>query len=34
MLEEQQTSISGMDEPPLIASSARFLTEPLKSSAS
>jgi hypothetical protein len=34
MLEEQQTSLSVIDEPPLIASSERFLTEPVKSSAS
>jgi hypothetical protein len=35
MLEEQQqTSLSLIDDPPLIASSARFLTEPVKSSAS
>jgi hypothetical protein len=31
MLEEQQTSLSAIDEPPLIASSERFLTEPVKS---
>jgi uncharacterized protein YndB with AHSA1/START domain len=31
MLEGRQTSISVIDEPPLIASSERFLTEPLKS---
>jgi hypothetical protein len=31
MLEEQQTSLSVIDEPPLIASSERFLTEPVKS---
>jgi uncharacterized protein YndB with AHSA1/START domain len=31
MLEGRQTSISVIDEPPLIASSGRFLTEPLKS---
>jgi hypothetical protein len=31
MLEGQQTSISVMNEPPLIASSERFLTEPVKS---
>jgi uncharacterized protein YndB with AHSA1/START domain len=34
MLEEQQTSLSVTDEPTLIASSERFLTEPLKPSAS
>jgi hypothetical protein len=34
MLEEQQTSLSVIDEPPLIASSERFLTEAVKSSAS
>jgi hypothetical protein len=34
MLEEQQMPLSVMDQPPLIASSERFLTEPLKSSAS
>ena len=34
MLEEQQTSLSVVDEPPLIASSERFLTELVKSSAS
>ena len=33
ILEEQQTSPSVIDEPPLIASSERFLTEPVKSSA-
>ena len=33
MLEEQQTSPSVIDEPPLLASSERFLTEPVKSSA-
>jgi hypothetical protein len=33
MLEEQQT-LSVIDEPPLIASSERFLTEAMKSSAS
>ncbi len=33
MLEEQQTSPSVVDEPPLIASSERFLIEPVKSSA-
>jgi hypothetical protein len=34
ILEGQQTSPSAMDEPPLIASSERFLTEPVKSGAS
>ena len=34
MLEEQQTSLSVIDEPTLITSSGRFLTEPVKSSAS
>jgi hypothetical protein len=34
MLEEQQTSLSVMEEPPLIASSGRFLTEAVKSGAS
>jgi hypothetical protein len=34
MLEDQQTSRSVIDEPPLIASSERFLSEPVKSSAS
>jgi uncharacterized protein YndB with AHSA1/START domain len=34
MLEEQQTPHSVIDEPPLIASSERFLTEAVKSSAS
>jgi uncharacterized protein YndB with AHSA1/START domain len=34
MLENQQTSGSVIDEPPLIASSERFLSEPVKSSAS
>jgi len=34
MLEDQQTCRSVIDEPPLIASSERFLTEPVKSSAS
>jgi hypothetical protein len=34
MLECQQSSLSVIDEPPLIASSERFLTEPVKSSAS
>ena len=34
MLEEQQTSLSVIDEPPLIASSERFLNEPVKLSAS
>jgi hypothetical protein len=34
MLEQQQTSLSVIDEPPLIASSERFLTGPVKSSAS
>jgi hypothetical protein len=31
MLEDQQSSLSVIDEPPLIASSERFLTEPVKS---
>jgi hypothetical protein len=31
MVQEQQTSLSAIDEPPLIASSERFLTEPVKS---
>ena len=31
MVEDQQTSLSVIDEPPLIASSERFLTEPVKS---
>ena len=31
MVEDQQTSLSVMDEPPLIASSERFFTEPVKS---
>ena len=31
MLEEKQASLSVIDEPPLIASSERFLTEPVKS---
>jgi hypothetical protein len=31
MVEDQQTSLSAIDEPPLIASSERFLTEPVKS---
>ena len=31
ILEEQQTSFSAIGEPPLIASSERFLTEPVKS---
>jgi hypothetical protein len=31
MVEGQPTSLSVIDEPPLIASSARFLTEPIKS---
>jgi hypothetical protein len=34
ILEDQQTSLSVIDEPPLIAPSERFLTEPVKSSAS
>jgi esterase/lipase len=34
MLEDQQTSLSVIDEPALIASSERFLTEPVKTSAS
>jgi hypothetical protein len=34
MLEGQQTSPFAIDEPPLIASSGRFLIEPVKSSAS
>ena len=34
MVEEQQTSPSVIDEPPLIASSERFLTDPVKSNAS
>ena len=34
MLEEQQTSLAVIDEPPLIASSERFLTGSVKSSAS
>jgi uncharacterized protein YndB with AHSA1/START domain len=34
MLEEQQTAVSVIDEPPLIASSERFLTEAVKSNAS
>jgi uncharacterized protein YndB with AHSA1/START domain len=34
MLQEQQASVSAMDEPPLMASSERFLTEPVKSSPS
>ena len=34
MVQEQQTSLSAIDEPPLIASSERFLTEAVKSSAS
>jgi hypothetical protein len=34
MLEQQRTSLSVIDEPPLIASSERFLTEAVKSSAS
>ena len=34
MLEEQQTPHAVIDEPPLIASSERFLTEAVKSSAS
>jgi uncharacterized protein YndB with AHSA1/START domain len=34
MLEGQRTSLSVMDEPPLIASTERFLTEAMKSSAS
>jgi hypothetical protein len=34
MLEEQPSSISVIDEPPLIASGERFLTEPVKSRAS
>jgi uncharacterized protein YndB with AHSA1/START domain len=34
MLEEQQAALSAMDEPPLIASSRRFLTEAVKSNAS
>ena len=33
MLEEQQTSPSVMDEPPLLTSSERFLSEPVKLSA-
>jgi hypothetical protein len=33
MLEGQQAPLSTIDEPPLIASSERFLTDPLKSSA-
>jgi hypothetical protein len=33
MLEERQTSLSMIDQPPLIASSERFLTAPLKSTA-
>jgi hypothetical protein len=33
MLKEQQTPHSVIDEPPLIASSERFLTEAMKSSA-
>jgi hypothetical protein len=31
MVEDQQTSLSVIDEPPLIASSERFLTKPVKS---
>jgi len=31
MVEDQQTSLSVIDEPPLIASSERFFTEPVKS---
>jgi hypothetical protein len=31
MLQEQQTSLSVMEEPPLIASNERFLTMPVKS---
>jgi hypothetical protein len=34
MLAEQPASISAVDEPPLIASSERFLTEAVRSSAS
>jgi hypothetical protein len=34
MLEGQETPHSVIDEPPLIASSERFLTEAVKSSAS
>ena len=34
MLEEQQTSLCVINEPPLITPSERFLTEPVKSSAS
>jgi hypothetical protein len=34
MLEDQPTPLSVIDEPPLIASSERFLTEPVESSAS
>jgi hypothetical protein len=34
MLEEQQAVLSAIDEPPLIASSERFLTEAVKSNAS
>ena len=33
MLEGQQNSIAVVDEPPLMPSSGRFLTEPVKSSA-
>jgi hypothetical protein len=31
ILDEQQTSLPVIDEPPMIASSERFLTEPVKS---
>ena len=31
MVEDQQTSLSVIDEPPMIASSERFLNEPVKS---
>ena len=30
IVEDQQTSLSVIDEPPLIASSERFFTEPVK----
>jgi hypothetical protein len=34
MVEDQPASLSVIDEPPMIASSERFLNEPVKSSAS